>query len=153
MCAKKNDTKIKYIRAISERNEILNRTSESIAFNLKFFQCGDSGGQSFEDWQREEILADLNNKLKDFSGRTIFELKQNNILEIYTEYPKDSSFLQPAILSSLAIDWGRLRIKGLRRLIGFFYKKETLISNEACKNVFYIVFLDKKHDFAPSVQR
>ncbi len=153
MCARRNDTKKKYIRAISERNEILNRTSESIAFNFKFFQCGDSGGQSFEDWQREQILADLNNKLKDFSGRTILELKQDSILEVYTEYPKGSMFSQPAILSSLAIDWGRLRITGRRRLIGFFYKKEALSGNKACKNVFYVVFLDKNHEFAPSVPK
>ena len=153
MCAKRNKTKEGYIREISERSEILYRTSENIAFNFKFFLYGEGSGQSFEDWQREKILADLNNKLKDFSGRTILELKQDDILEIYTEYPKGSKFKQPAILTSLAIEWGRLKLTGRRRLIGFFYKKEALSNSEACKNIFFVVFLDKDHEFAPSRHR
>ena len=149
MCAKRNETKEKYIKTIYERNEFLYSISDKIAFNFKFFTYGADSGQSFEEWQRDEILADLNNKLKDYSGKTVLELLQDKTLEIYSEYPKGSKFTQPPMLTSAQIEWCRLRLTGRRRLIGFFYK----VSDVSCKNIFYIVFLDKNHDFAPSRQK
>ena len=146
MRARHNPKKQAYLQDITERNSFIETLSSRIAFNFKFFQFGDKGGQSFEEWEREEILADLNNKLKDYSSKTVLELQQDRTLEIYPEYPRGSKFEQPEILRSMNIVWCRLRITGRRRLIGFFHKAST----EGNRNVFYIVFLDKNHDFAPS---
>ena len=150
MSSKRNPTKEKYLQGLVELNQFAQSLADKITFNFKFFQFGDNGGQSFEDWQREEILADLNNKLKDFSGKTILELQQDRTLEIYTEYPKGSKFSIPAMLASAKIKWARLRITGRRRVIGFFLILDKAVIAGADKNTFYVVFLDKKHEFAPS---
>lgn len=146
MRARRNPKKQAYLQDIAERNSFTENLSSRIAFNFKFFQFGDEGGQSFAEWEREQILADLNNKLKDYSGKTVLELQHDKTLEIYTEYPRGSKFTQPENLRSMNIMWARLRITGRRRLIGFFHKAST----EANRNVFYVVFLDKNHEFAPS---
>ena len=41
---------------------------DHILFNYQFLTSGEEYGQSFEDWDRERIILDLNNKLKVFSG-------------------------------------------------------------------------------------
>ena len=152
MSNRNNPIKEKYLRTLSEHNNFIQSMADKITFNFKFFHSGVKSGQSFEDWQREEILADLNNKLKDYSGKTILELQQDRTLEIYTEYPKGAKFTLPAILASVNIKWARLRITGRRRLIGFFHKLDDIERVGANKNTFYVVFLDKNHDFAPSIK-
>ena len=152
MASRQNNTKQQYLREISERNKILHDTANNITFNFKFFQSGDYSGQSFEEWEREQILADLNNKLKDYSGKSRLELQEDGTLEIYTQYPNGSKFREPAILKAIAIDieWARLRVTGRRRLIGFFHKHKKYDIERTKNEVFYVVFLDKNHEFAPS---
>ncbi|MBP5469107.1 MAG: hypothetical protein J6Z11_07675, partial [Candidatus Riflebacteria bacterium] len=94
----------------------------------------------------EKILADLNNKLKHFSGKTCKELLLDRTLEYYPHFPDDSNFIIPQNLVGTAIKWARFRITGIRRLIGVFLNNQK---DEKNKNVFYIVFLDKDHRFAP----
>ena len=146
MCAKRNETKEKYIKTIYERNEFLYSISDKIAFNFKFFTYGADSGQSFEEWQRDDLF--IVGAWDDVLEIGI-ELLQDKTLEIYSEYPKGSKFTQPPMLTSAQIEWCRLRLTGRRRLIGFFYK----VSDVSYKNIFYIVFLDKNHDFAPSRQK
>ena len=116
-------------------------------FNFKFFRSGEKYGEKFEEWEQEAILADLNNKLKNFSGKTKEVLLMDGTLEIYKHYPLGSRFEQPKALKSLSINWARLRITGRRRLIGFFMQEYM---SEKFRNIFYIVFLDKEHKFAPN---
>ena len=56
----------------------------------------------------------------------------------------------PQNLVGTAIKWARFRITGARRLIGVFLNNQK---DEKNKNVFYIVFLDKDHKFAPSTKK
>lgn len=86
----------------------------------------------------------MNNKLKIFSGKTVRELQKDKTLEIYTEYPKGSLFICPPALQGTGITWSRLRLTGRRRLIGFFFEEA-----EQPITTFYVVFLDKNHEFAP----
>lgn len=85
MRARRNPKKQAYLQDIAERNSFMGSLSSRIAFNFKFFQFGNKGGQSFEEWEREQILSDLNNKLKDYSSKTVLELQQDKTLEIYSE--------------------------------------------------------------------
>ena len=55
---------------------------------------------------------------------------------------------KPKGLSVSELEWSRLRITGRRRLAGFFLKGEHVDKNS--RNIFYVVFLDKNHEFAPS---
>ena len=141
--SKKNNLKQSYIEAVSHQSDFIYETTYNIAFNFKFFQSGKDSGQSFEEWEREKILADLNNKLRDFSGKTKEDMLRDMTLEIYNQYPLGSEFREPPALKSANIKWARFRITGRRRLIGFFLNNDK-------SNTFYVVFLDKNHMFAPS---
>ena len=145
MSQRANRKKYEYLQSLSNKAEILERSGKNIVFNFKFFCFGKSGGQSFEEWERERILADLNSKLKDFSCKTVDELIADGKLELYDAYPKGSKFTCPAVLQCVDITWSRLRLTGRRRLIGFFS-----IQDKQPRKTFYVVFLDKNHDFAPS---
>ena len=122
MSKKNNPTKEKYIQQISERGNLLDSVRDKLLFNFKYFQYGEESGESFEEWEREEILADLNNKLKEFSEKTRQELQIDGTLEIYGDCPKGSEFKKPKALDISEIEWSRLRITGIRRLAGFFLK-------------------------------
>lgn len=156
--SKTNKTKAEYLRSIENKNEFVKKLSNNIAFNLKYFQSGTGAGQSFEEWEHDKLLADLNNKLKGFSEKKKQELLMDGTLEIYRSYPKDSRFNKPIALKDAEITWARLRLTGARRLIGFFVSQNMLNESNpedahALKDVFYIVFLDKNHDFAPYEKR
>lgn len=149
MSSHNSNLKSQYLATLDQVDEFLN---ENIVFNFKYFIYGNDVGESFEEWEGEGILADLNNKLKNFSGKTKAELLRDGTLEIYGAYPKDSKFIKPKTLVFAGIQWARFRITGRRRLIGFFLEDKVLksTSSENFRNVFFIVFLDKDHMFAPS---
>ncbi|MBR4330672.1 MAG: hypothetical protein IKP71_12580, partial [Candidatus Riflebacteria bacterium] len=133
------------INNLGKQLDLIEKTKDHISFSFEFFTYSTKGGESFEDWQKEQILADLNNKLKHFSGKTCNELFLDKTLEYYSQFPEDSNFTIPQNLIGTAIRWARFRITGARRLIGVFFNNQY----EKSKNVFYIVFLDKNHRFAP----
>ena len=145
MSQRANKRKAEYLASLSDKTGTLKESAKNIVFNFKFFCFGKTGGQSFSEWEREKILSDLNNKLKDFSCKTVEELRTDGTLELYDDYPKGSIFKCPAILTDMDIIWSRLRLTGRRRLIGFFSQQET-----QQRKIFYVVFLDKNHEFAPS---
>ena len=93
--SKPNKQKEKYLAELNDFDKYLDK---NITFSFKFFTYGDSMGQCFEEWDKENILADLNNKLKIFSGKTKAELLRDKTLEIYSAYPKGSKFTQPKAL-------------------------------------------------------
>jgi len=49
------------------------------------------------------------------------------------------------------VQWGRWRLEGDMRLIGFIIEPETCTRLHIPSNVFYIVFLDKDHRFYKSL--
>ena len=110
MSRKPNKNKAEYLKHLADKADILKESAKNIVFNFKFFCYGRTWGQSFEEWEREQILADLNNKLKNFSGRTVEELRTDGTLELYDGYPKGSCFSCPPILSGVTVVWSRLRL-------------------------------------------
>ena len=147
--SRNNSKKTAFINNYGKQFDLIEKTKDHITFSFEFFTYSEKGGESFEDWQKEEILADLNNKLKHFSGKTCNELFLDKTLEYYSQFPEDSNFTIPPNLIGTAIRWARFRITGARRLIGVFLNNQ----DEKSKNVFYIVFLDKNHRFAPSTKK
>ena len=144
--SRNNSKKTAFIANIGKQFDLIDKTKDHITFSFEFFTYSKNGGESFEDWQKEQILADLNNKLKHFSGKTCKELLLDGTLEYFSHFPDDSNFIIPQNLVGTAIKWARFRITGARRLIGVFLNNQK---DEKNKNVFYIVFLDKDHRFAP----
>lgn len=147
--SKTNKKKQQYLDSLDNTNIQFENEKSFIRFNFNYYRFENDGCDSFEQWQKDEILADLNNKLKNFSGKSKIELINDKTLEIYTCYPEGSEFEHPKDIQDEYVDWARLRLTGRRRLIGFFRKAKLELDN----NVFYIVFLDKNHRFAPSNKR
>ena len=73
------------------------------------------------------------------------------ILEIYVKYPQDGGFKIPEALKTAEVKWARLRLTGRRRVIGILPRGSESYNkaNGIGKNIFYVVFLDKEHEFAP----
>ena len=152
----RNNTKDLYIESLKQKSNLLEVSTNNIVFNFKYFTYSDNDGQSFEDWEKENIIADLNNKLKLFSSKTKTELLKDRTLEIYGNYPENSKFTKPKVLETAIVKWARFRITGRRRLIGFFLDEDKSLDDPLLinvKNIFFVVFLDKYHLFAPSKER
>ena len=144
---RRNKQKESYIQRISNKAFFSEEIVNKLTFSFKYFRSGNKAGESFEEWEKDQILADLNNKLKHYSNLGKRELIMSSILELFDAFPPDSEFDEPLDLQEYAIRWARLTITGKRRLIGFFFNDEN------SENVFYIVFLDKEHRFAPSYKK
>ena len=146
--SKMNKTKNQFIKSLVDSNNQIDREKDWIKFNYNYFKCGDGSGESFKEWEIEGKLADLNDKLKCYSGKSKIELINDGTLEIYSSYPLDSKFVFPKDIYGKNISWARLRITGRERLIGFFRSDCDVEAN-----VLFIVFLDKDHQFAPSKKK
>lgn len=147
----KNSRKDIALQRINDRITETKADSSLLSFNYKYFLFGEDYGESFQEWEKEKILADLNEKLKVFSAKTAVELEQDGTLERFDSFPSDSEFSEPpALKEKTNITWARLRITGGRRLIGFLMKAQGELLG---KEVFYIVFLDKNHRFAPYTKK
>jgi hypothetical protein len=125
------------------------------SFNFKYFK-GTDVGQSFKDWENDKFLADLMDKLKDFSSLSLMELQQNGRYKNYGKFPlpEKTDFQLPKDLPPNGIQWGSFRITGEKRLIGFVVSE--LAEGGDCrflKNTFFVVFLDKNHNFWKSSKK
>ncbi len=137
-------------------------------FNFSYFTVNTpeeeypASGQTFKEWEELEILSDLVEKLKEHSKKSIQDLektpigrKGGHILEIYPAYPSHSRFRRPRNIPA-EVSWCRIRLANKRRLIGFVLDWEKYHNTEYSKtgerydsNTFYVVFLDKDHEFYP----
>ena len=97
-------------------------------------------GQDFEDWEKEGLLVKMLNTLRDYCCKPI----QDNLgdsFKIYGEFPPNSKFTKPKHVPEDA-KWASLHIQGKVCLAGTVYE-----------NIFYVVFLDKNHEFWPSKKK
>lgn len=125
----------------------------NLSFSFQYFEKFQNAGQSFEDWQKDGILADLMNTIKEFCGNTkLYWLNQRvgagglKKLAIYGDFPINSDFEKPKYIPQNVL-WARFRLDSSARLIGFFYSDEDAIENNLSSEIFYVVFLDKNHRF------
>lgn len=106
-----------------------------IVLSLKNFDINQ--GQSFEEWQADELLALAIQKLRSLCEYTIPQATNLGILKIYTKvpFPPESGFVHPKHVPD-DVDWSSMHIGNKPCVIGYFED-----------NVFHIVFLDKDHEF------
>ena len=140
---KLNSAKTNYLAKLEETSSTSKALANYIQFNFKYYDKSEKSAQSFEDWQDNKILADLNNKFCEFSKQTIKELQSMRKLVIYGSFPENSDFKEPNYFKSINVEWARLRLTGRRRLIGVFIPSD----DATLRNIFYVVFLDKNHKF------
>ncbi len=106
-----------------------------IVLSLKNFDINQ--GQSFEEWQADELLALALQKLRSLCEYTIPQATNLGILKIYTKvpFPPESEFIHPKHVPD-DVDWSSMHIGNKPCIIGYFED-----------NIFHVVFLDKEHDF------
>lgn len=125
-------------------------------FNFAYFDV-QAAGQSFDQWSADERL-ELLTKLKDYSKESLEYWrtrpigKSGTVLAIYEKFPNSSKFFHPKHVPHEA-HWGRFRLDHSGRMVGFVIpKKFDGVTHPKTKrpydcNTFYVVFLDKNHDF------
>jgi len=93
--------------------------------------------QSFESWQKDKILSKLLEKLRHLSRLTIQEAKQQGFITEYDMFPDNTDFKCPKKFED-GVRWSVIKkITGQKaRIVGYIVD-----------NIFYIVFLDKDHQF------
>lgn len=129
-------------RRAKNRNE--NKVSEDLPlmlFSFKDFQYNSQipPGQNYEEWQEKKFLAYMLEKFGYICNYNRIEVEQQNFIKVYGEFPKQSKFKNPFPSSDLY--WGVIKnIKGQKPRVAGYVEG----------NVFYVVFLDLEHEFAPS---
>jgi hypothetical protein len=113
--------------------------NSKIKFSYKDFcttQCN-WPGQTYSNWQDDNLLDKLMNKLTSISGLSFNEAKNQQIIREYGSFPpKDKTeFTHPRHVIEDA-SWAKFDIQGKVRVIGHILS-----------DTFYIVFLDKNHLF------
>jgi hypothetical protein len=93
--------------------------------------------QTIALWAKEGYLEDLVNTLKELSKLTVDEAKKSQKIKIYGDFPSKSKFTHPAHVEA-NVAWGVITSIGGQKGRVAGYMKE---------NTFYIVFLDKNHQF------
>lgn len=137
----------------SESNDLSSRSK----FNFSYFVRQDAG-QGFEQWSSDQQTK-LFQKLVSFSQFPLTHWRRErvggsgrSVLEIYGKFPNNSDFHPPKAIPH-EVEWGRFRLGGSERLIGFvlphvFSDREhprTKVRFDC--NTFYVVFLDENHCF------
>jgi hypothetical protein len=106
-----------------------------IVLSLYYFDRNQ--GQSFKEWEDEQLLALALVKLMELCQYTRGQATAQQIVKPYTKvgFPPDSAFVHPKHVLPDVI-WCSMHIQGKECIIGFFED-----------NIFHIVFLDKEHEF------
>ncbi|MCO6475430.1 MAG: hypothetical protein J5I94_02360 [Phaeodactylibacter sp.] len=106
-----------------------------VVFSFKDFDRNQ--GQSFKEWEMEELLALACEKLSGLSSLTIGQALQQRIIKVYTktDFPPESGFEHPKHVPD-GVKWASMHIQGKECIIGHLEE-----------NIFHIVFLDKDHEF------
>lgn len=134
------------------------KITDKCKFNFAYMDFSQPSGQRFEDWEKNK-LDELLNKLHNYSKESLLYWTQqrigarsNTVLEIYGKFPVNSEFTHPKHVPHQAL-WGRFRLEGRIRLIGFVLPSEyhhrphPRTRQVFDCNTFYVVFLDENHRF------
>ena len=108
-----------------------------MVFSFKDFDCTQKFGQTYREWQENGLLAYMLEEFGHFCQWTRVEAEQEDILEVYGNFPKSSKFKHPKHIAT-DVEWAVIRnVKGQKgRVAGY-----------VIGNVFYVVFLDMDHQF------
>ena len=104
---------------------------------LSFRDFDRNQGQNFEEWEEEKLLALAISKLRDVCQLTKVQATTQQIIKQYSNvaFPPNTAFEHPKhVLPD--VTWCSMHIQGKECIIGHFED-----------NIFYIVFLDKNHEF------
>lgn len=139
--AKGKQNKFKSRSSASYKREVKNielrqgRKEPLIVLSFKDFDRNQ--GQSFKEWEIDELLALAVSKLQEVCHLTVGQATAQQIIKPYTKvgFPPNSGFTHPRHILPDVI-WCSMHIQGKECVIGYFED-----------NIFNVVFLDKEHQF------
>ena len=107
---------------------------------VSFQNLDPNQGQSFQEWQDIGLAAQLLERLRQICALTPQDALAQQILKNYSkvDFPPKSKFVHPKHVPA-GVTWCVMHLQGKEVVAGY-------IRN----NVFYIVFLDKDHEFWPT---
>lgn len=111
-------------------------------FSFKDFQYNSQipPGQTYEDWQEEELLAYMLTKFGYICNVNRIEAEQQKFIKVYGNFPPNSEFTNP-FPDVEDLQWAVImNIKG----------QKPRVAGHIIGHVFYVVFLDMEHQFYPS---
>jgi hypothetical protein len=105
-------------------------------FVVSFQYLDRNQGQTFEDWSNEGLLVNMLNTLRDYCNEPLYKQLGDKFTP-YGDFPPKSKFIYPKHVP-FGVNWASMHINGKSCLGGHIYE-----------NIFYVVFLDKNHEFWP----
>jgi hypothetical protein len=101
-------------------------------------------GQTFKQWEELGLLAVLHNMMKFVGQFSLQESLQKQYLKQYTKvnFPPDSKFIPPKHIVNVI--WTVMHITTNSKEVVVGYIED---------DIFYVVFLDKDHEFWPSPKK
>ena len=107
------------------------------AFCVSLKHCDFTQGQRFEEWEKEALLAKLLNRWHSHCQKSLQECLDQRFKR-YPSFPPTSKFKHPKHVTQDA-QWASMHLQG-----------RECIAGHIIGNVFYVVFLDRHHEFWPT---
>lgn len=129
-------------------------------FNFSYFIDDQDSAQSLQEWEQLGgacALSTLLDKIKEYTRQPLSFWRNERVgsgglkvFDIYGDFPQQSKFQHPKHVPH-DVHWARFRLASKVRLIGFVLPahldQQEQNGHRFCKNTFYVVFLDKEHQF------
>lgn len=157
---KKNSKKQIFLDKLPSSGIETSNVASRCHFNFSYFSP-DNGGQSWEEWNipaGSSSLESLAKKLVHFTNESLKYWEEQRagagglkVLTFYPSFPNNTLFDLPKSVPH-DVKWGRFRLGNKVRLAGFRIPTELdgkldTNGNILSADVFYLVFLDKNHEF------
>lgn len=109
-----------------------------ITFSFKDFDKSQiPPGQSYKEWYEADLLPYMFDKFGEICNMTVARALEQHYLTIYKDFPPKSKFKVPNFIVG-KVNWATIqKIKGQKGRVAGYIDGHT----------FYVVFLDKDHDF------
>ena len=156
----RNRNKTRFIDSRPQDDVESSDIAQRCKFNFSYFTDDQDVAQSFSDWNAEGgvcALDEVLSKIKDYTREPLSYWKNERVgagglrvFDVYGDFPKKSEFEHPKHVPH-DVKWARFRLAAKVRLIGFVvpeeYNFQQSNKHSFCSNTFYVVFLDKDHEF------
>lgn len=138
------DRKLPQRKENTRKERIVIDDEPRVVFNFRDFDKQQiPPGQSFNEWEKDGRLSPLFKSLVEISELTLKEAMSREVIKKYKEFPPHSFFEPPKHIAKDA-NWATInRIDG----------QKSRVVGHLVNNIFYVVFLDKNHQFYPTKKK
>lgn len=124
-------------RQVDEERPLMLISFKDFQFNAQI-----PPGQTYANWQADDLLAYLLEKFGYICNENRIEAEQKKFIKVYGNFPSKSEFSNP--FPDRDLEWAVImKISG----------QKGRVAGHIIRHVFYVVFLDAEHKFYPSEKR